>query len=158
MKKAPTVRATRIKNLKNQKLKNTIHSHIGIGDYVRLPRKSKTIVQKCNFPYFKNLSFHQQRSALLQTFSENALFIFSVGKITAGTANSKTIPVLNCGSWILAASHTDHDDGEEEEETGHGKAHPVDRLIANNDLTVHLPMNSRYRSASFTKTRNLLIN
>lgn len=34
-------------------------------------------------------------------------------------------PVLDGGSGVLAAVHSDHDDGEEEEEAGHGEAHAV---------------------------------
>lgn len=46
-------------------------------------------------------------------------------------------PVLDAGSGVLAAAHSDHDDGEQEEEAGHGEAHAVHRLVAHEDVTVH---------------------
>lgn len=88
-----------------------------MGHYARLPRQNKTIVQKRNFPYIEET---QLSTAEGNTCKKDFM------RMPAGIANNKNIPVLNCSSWILAASHTDHDDGEEEEETGHGKAHPVD--------------------------------
>ena len=48
------------------------------------------------------------------------------------------LPILEGGSRVLAAAHSDHDDGEEEEEAGHGEAHAVHRLVAHDDVTVHL--------------------
>lgn len=65
------------------------------------------------------------------------------------------IPVLNGGPWVLAAAHSDHDDGEEEEKAGQGETHPVHRLVANNNLTIYLPFKARYGHAFFTKSRYL---
>lgn len=45
-------------------------------------------------------------------------------------------PILDGGSRVFAAAHSDHDDGEEEEEAGHGEAHAVHGLVAHNDVTV----------------------
>lgn len=64
-------------------------------------------------------------------------------------------PILDGGSGVLAAAHSDHDDGEEEEEAGHGEAHAVHRLVAHNDVTVHLVLYARYTGAANTETRNL---
>lgn len=46
-------------------------------------------------------------------------------------------PVLDGSSRVLAGAHSDHDDGEQEEEAGHGEAHAVHRLVAHDDVTVH---------------------
>lgn len=64
-------------------------------------------------------------------------------------------PILDGGSGVLAAAHSDHDDGEEEEEAGHGEAHAVHRLVAHNDVTVHLVLYARYARATNTETWNL---
>lgn len=64
-------------------------------------------------------------------------------------------PILDGGSGVLAAAHSDHDDGEEEEEAGHGEAHAVHRLVAHNDVTVHLVLYAGYTGAANTETRNL---
>lgn len=64
-------------------------------------------------------------------------------------------PILDGGSGVLAAAHSDHDDGEEEEEASHGEAHAVHRLVADHDVTVHLVLQARYGSATDTETRNL---
>lgn len=64
-------------------------------------------------------------------------------------------PILDGGSGVLAAAHSDHDDGEEEEEASHGEAHAVHRLVAHNDVTVHLVLYARYTGAANTETRNL---
>lgn len=65
MKKAPTVRATRIKNLKNQKLGRIKHSHIGMGHYVILPRQSITIMQK-GILFIEKPNFQWQRPTLVR--------------------------------------------------------------------------------------------
>lgn len=57
-----------------------------------------------------------------------------------GTGTARYQPILEVGSRVLAAAHSDHDDGEEEEEAGHGEAHSVHRLVADNDVTVHQVM------------------
>lgn len=64
--------------------------------------------------------------------------------------------ILNGGSWVLAAAHSDHDEGEKEKEASHGETHPVHRLITHNDLTVDLALKARYGRALLTKSRNLL--
>jgi len=66
-------------------------------------------------------------------------------------------PVLDGGSGVLAAAHEDHDDGEEEEEAGHGEAHAVHRLVADNDVAVHLVVDARYGRATETETWNLTV-
>lgn len=61
-------------------------------------------------------------------------------------------PILDGSSGVLAAAHSNHDDGEEEEEARHGEAHTVHRLVAHNDVTVHV---ARYVRATHTETWNL---
>lgn len=55
------------------------------------------------------------------------------------------------GTGIFTASNAEHDGAEEEEEAGHGEAHAVHRLVAHDDITVHLVFNSRYRSSSLAE-------
>lgn len=62
-------------------------------------------------------------------------------------------PILDGGPGVLAAAHSDHDEGEEEEEAGHGEAHAVHWLVAYDDVTVHL---ARYGRAACAETRNLI--
>lgn len=62
------------------------------------------------------------------------------------------VPILKGSTGIFTATNAEHDCGEEEEEAGHGEAHTVHRLVAHDDITVHLVFNSRYRSSSLTKT------
>lgn len=64
-------------------------------------------------------------------------------------------PVLDGGPRVLAAAHSDHDEGEEEEEAGHGEAHAVNRLVAYDDVAVHRVLYARYGGAACAKTRNL---
>lgn len=64
-------------------------------------------------------------------------------------------PILDGSSGVLAVAHTDHDDGEEEEEAGHGEAHSVHRLVAHDDVTVYLVLQARYGGATHTETWNL---
>lgn len=52
-------------------------------------------------------------------------------------------PVLDGSSGVLAGAHSDHDDGKQEEEAGHGKAHAVHRLVTHNDVAVHLVLYAR---------------
>lgn len=61
-------------------------------------------------------------------------------------------PILDGGSGVFAAAHSDHDDGEEEEEAGHGEAHAVHGLVAHNDVTVDLVLYARYTGATDTET------
>lgn len=42
----------------------------------------------------------------------------------------KRSPILHGSSRVLAAAHTHHDHGEEEEEGSHGKAHAVHGFVA----------------------------
>lgn len=64
-------------------------------------------------------------------------------------------PILDGGSGVFAAAHSDHDDGEEEEEAGHGEAHTVHGLVAHNDVTVDFVLQARYTVATKTETRYL---
>lgn len=57
---------------------------------------------------------------------------------TAKLLRAQYQPVLDGGAGVLAAAHSDHDDGEEEEEAGHGEAHTVHRLVAHDDIAIHL--------------------
>lgn len=61
-------------------------------------------------------------------------------------------PILDGSSGVFAAAHLDHDDGEEEEEAGHGEAHAVHGLVAYNDVTVDLVLYARYTGATDTET------
>lgn len=65
------------------------------------------------------------------------------------------IPILDRRPWVFAAANTNHDDGEEEEEAGHGETHAVHRLVAHNDVTVDFILNARYGGTSYTESRNL---
>lgn len=69
---------------------------------------------------------------------------------------NRQLPVLNSGTWVFAATNTDHYGGEQKEEAGHGKAHAIHRLVAHDDITVHLVFNARYRSSSLTKSWDLI--
>lgn len=69
-----------------------------------------------------------------------------------GTLKLQHEPILDGSSGVLAAAYTDHDDGEEEEEAGHGKAHAVHRLVAHDDITVDLAL---YKCAFRAETWNL---
>lgn len=64
-------------------------------------------------------------------------------------------PILDGRSRVLAAAHADHDDGEEEEEAGHGEAHAVHGLVAHDDVTVHLVIYKGYTGSAKTETWNL---
>lgn len=64
-------------------------------------------------------------------------------------------PVLDRGSGVFAAAHSDHDEGEEEEEAGHGEAHTVHRLVAHDDVTVHLVLYPWYTGPPHTEAWNL---
>lgn len=57
-------------------------------------------------------------------------------------------PILDGRSRVLAAAHADHDDGEEEEEAGHGEAHAVHGLVAHDDVTVHLVIYKGYTGSA----------
>lgn len=70
-------------------------------------------------------------------------------------AEDNNKPVLDGGSGVFTATHADHDDGEEEEEAGHGEAHAVHRLVAHDDLTVHLVLHSRNAAPTHTEARDL---
>lgn len=65
-------------------------------------------------------------------------------------------PVLDGSSRVLAAAHSDHDDGEEEEEAGHGEAHAVDWFITHDDVTVHLAFYARYTWTTHTEAGDLM--
>lgn len=54
------------------------------------------------------------------------------------------LPILDDSAGVFTAAYPDHEDREEEEEASHGKAHSVHRLVAHNDITVHLIFNTRY--------------
>lgn len=58
---------------------------------------------------------------------------------------------------VFTATNAEHDGGEEEEEAGHGETHAVDRLVAHDDITVHLVFNPRYRRSSLAKTWYLFL-
>lgn len=67
------------------------------------------------------------------------------------------LPVVNYCSGILAVFYVDHEEGEGQEEHAHAKAHPVHRLVAHKDLTVHAALDSwdvRARTP-FTEARYL---
>lgn len=65
------------------------------------------------------------------------------------------IPILNGCSGVFAATDTNHDDGKQKEEAGHGKAHPVHRLVAHNDIAVDLVSNTIYCSSTLAKSWDL---
>lgn len=67
------------------------------------------------------------------------------------------LPILKGTTGIFTAANAEHDGGEEEEEAGHGEAHAVHRLVAHDDITVHLVFNPRYRRSSLTKTWYLFL-
>lgn len=69
--------------------------------------------------------------------------------------HGKREPVLDGGSGVFAAAHSDHDDGEEEEEAGHGEAHAVHRLVAHDDVAVHLVLHAWYTGPTHTEAGNL---
>ena len=73
----------------------------------------------------------------------------------AASFQGKRKPVLDGGSGVFAAADSDHDDGEEEEEAGHGKAHAVHRLVAHDDVTVHLVLHAWYTGPTHTEAGNL---
>lgn len=62
------------------------------------------------------------------------------------------LPILKGSTRIFTATNAEHDGGKEEEEAGHGETHAVHRLVAHDDITVHLVFNPRYRRSSLTKT------
>ena len=66
-------------------------------------------------------------------------------------------PVVQCGSGVLTAPDFDHEQGEEQEEHGHAEADAVHSLIANQHITVHMPLHTRDGGAHppFTETWNL---
>lgn len=64
---------------------------------------------------------------------------------------------MDGGSRVLAAAHADHDDGEEEEEAGHGEAHAVHGLVAHDDVTVDLVSYEGYTGSAQTETWNLRV-
>lgn len=64
-------------------------------------------------------------------------------------------PVLDVSSGVLAAAHADHNDGEEEEEAGHGEAHAVHGLVAHDDVTIHMVLHAGNTEAALTETWNL---
>lgn len=107
IKKAPTVMPTSTRNLKNQKLgrKKSRHSiSYNVQYNVQCFPTVYIIYWRCS-PHVWPAEF----SMLLSYRSCCALYE----------------PILYGGSRVLAAAHTDHDDGEEEEEAGHGEAHSV---------------------------------
>lgn len=95
----------------------------------------------------KNQNLRQQKG------SEAAVRAF-VRQGAAGL-HGKRKPVLDGGSGVFAAAHSDHDDGEEEEEAGHGEAHAVHRLVAHDDVTVHLVLHAWYTGPAHTEAGNL---
>ena len=72
-------------------------------------------------------------------------------------SNTETpaLPVLDGSPWVFAAAHANHDEGEEEEEAGHGKTHAVHRLVAHDDFTVYFILKARYGAATYTESWNL---
>ena len=67
----------------------------------------------------------------------------------------KHLPILNSCTWVSAATDTDHDGEEQEEEAGHGEAHSVHRLVAHDDITVNLVFKTRYGTSSLAKSWDL---
>lgn len=63
---------------------------------------------------------------------------------------------MDGGPRVLAAAHSDHDDGEEEEEASHGEADAVHRLVADDDGAVHLVLQPGDGGAADTEARNLM--
>lgn len=62
---------------------------------------------------------------------------------------------MNGRPWVFAATDTNHDDGEQKEEAGHGETHAVHRLVAQNDITVNLVFKARYSVSSLAKSWDL---
>lgn len=49
-------------------------------------------------------------------------------------------PILDCSPGVLAATHTDHEQGEEEEKGCCSKAHAVDSTVAEQGATVDVAL------------------
>lgn len=75
--------------------------------------------------------------------------------VQQGAAEDHNKPVLDGGSGVFAAAHADHDDGEEEEEAGHGEAHAVHRLVAHDHLAVHLVLHAWNAAPAHAEARDL---
>lgn len=68
---------------------------------------------------------------------------------------TKHLPILNSCTWVLAATDTNHDGGEQKEEAGHGETHTVHRFVAHQDIAVGLVFNTRYSGSSLAKSWDL---
>lgn len=64
-------------------------------------------------------------------------------------------PVLQGGPRVLAAAHAHHEHGEEAEEGGHGEAHAIHGLVAQEAAAVHVGLDPQHRATAFTETREL---
>lgn len=106
IKKAPTVMPTSTRNLKNQKLgRKKLNHSINYNVQSKIPpTNSLNNILKMQFTC---LASRGQPAFIIQEL----LALYE--------------PILHGGSGVLAAAHTDHDDGEEKEEAGHGEAHSV---------------------------------
>ena len=58
------------------------------------------------------------------------------------------LPILDSSTAVFAAADLNHNCREEEEEAGHGEAHAVHRLVAQDDITVHNVINARYTAST----------
>lgn len=70
-------------------------------------------------------------------------------------SQTKHLPILNSCAWVLAATDTNHDGGEQKEEAGHGETHTVHRFVAHEDIAVGLVFNTRYSGSSLAKSWDL---
>lgn len=104
MKKAPTVIPTSTRNLKNQKLIN----------------KKEGLVQVCS-EHELSLNVNIVLYSIHVWPPESS--VSSLFRVVVLKLQYK--PILDGGPGVLAAAHSDHDEGEEEEEAGHGEAHSV---------------------------------
>lgn len=124
---------TRIRNLKNQKLRRK-------GTLVTLGKFKTRIESLCQQSLTYSAHVWPPEGSSTSVFRPVVLKL-------------QYKPILDGGSVVLAAAHSDHDEREEEEEAGHGKAHAVHWLVAYDYITVHA---ARYGRAACTETRNLM--
>lgn len=100
----------------------------------------------------KNQKLWEQRGGTVCTWRGQGWRFLPVP--TPGTVGAHA-PVLQGSPRVLAAAHAHHEHGEEAEEGGHGEAHAIHGLVAQEAAAVHVGLDPQHRPTAFTETREL---
>lgn len=103
----------------------------------------------------KNQKLWEERGGTVCTPRERGRGVLPAPTPRPRGAKGPHAPVLQGGPWVLAAAHAHHERGEEAEEGGHGEAHAIHGLVAQEAAAVHVGLDPQHRAAAFTETGEL---